>query len=110
MRAGYADPAPLSASQPLSAGAAVSAHGHAPAPDRGVPEGVDDRGGERLGHLDERELLRDLDRAEHARLDAGLAGDRADEIGRAHPGGAAGADEDPRRLHVLDVLAAPRPR
>src|SRR3954452_1505297 len=79
----------------------------------GPAQALDDRVRARLGHLDEREAVRDLDRADVGPGELGLAGDRADDVLRADPGAAAHADEQPRhplrgaaRLALLGAAGA----
>src|SRR4051794_19122467 len=47
-----------------------------------------------FGQFDDRILVGDLDRADAPAFDAGLVGERADEVLRTHAGVAAGADVD----------------
>ena len=76
--------------QPVAADRRLAALDH-----RG-PQRPDDALGGGLGHLDQRELLVDLDAADVAAAELGLARDRADEVAGPDAGVAAGADEQPR--------------
>ena len=75
------------------AGIAVASHHDLLPAQLGRGQRLDHVVGDLVGHLDEREAIRDLDGADERRLQPGLAADRADEIGGADAGLTACADE-----------------
>src|SRR5690242_5777821 len=86
----------------VTAGSSVRTHrslGHVPlapdgdplALDGGAPQGRDHLVHRAVRHLDQRELVRDLDRPDVTTGETGLSGDGTDEVLRPDPGAAAGA-------------------
>src|SRR6476660_7124343 len=86
--------------------AAVALHRRLQPPDFCRTKRHDDVVGHLLGHIDEREAVRDFNCADRARLDARYAGDRADEIAGPNPRSSPGAHEETR--HAARVVAAGR--
>src|SRR4051794_11464813 len=72
----------------------------------GGAEGFDDVVGEVFGDLDEGEAVGDVDVADLAAGEAGLAGDGADEVLGADAGGAAGADVEAGHRGAAPALGA----
>ena len=73
------------------------------------PQGLDDLVGGRLGDLDQREPVGDLDRPDVPAGEVGLAGDRPDQIVGPEPGQAAGADEQAGRSLPGGAAGVPGP-
>src|SRR5690606_226829 len=92
---------------PLLAG--VAADDGLAALDGGPVQRRDHRLGGGGGHVHQGEPVGDLDRADVAPVQARLAGDRADQVLRADPGGAPGPDEQPGPAGGRRPGAAPAP-
>src|SRR5262249_35911261 len=75
---------------------------------RRAPQGGDDVVRFVLRNVDERELLRNVDRADSPRVDARLIRDRADDVLRTDAAAPAQPDEQSRRLALAATSAITR--
>ncbi len=94
------------AGAPGGHGVALAADRRLPALDADLPERRDHVVRGRLGDLDEREAVGDLDRADVLAGQVRLAGDDTDEILRPDSGGTAGPHEQPRGARGARPAAA----
>ena len=62
-----------------------------------------------MRHLDEREPVADLDRADRATRDSRLVGDRPDDVRRPQPDLAPATDEQPRHPRAVAEATSPPP-
>src|SRR3954449_8984435 len=94
----------------MSAGVvAFAADGDLLALDGRPPKCPDRLGHARLGHLDQREPVGDLDGPDVSPAQARLAGDGADQVLRADAGAAPGADKEPRHAAARPPTGPPTP-